>query len=348
MTIVFKGDFESGDLRGFYWQHNKPEVVIAPHPVRAGSYSMRSYLHHYDSRYSFKTMVHVCDDDQGTPDDCSTFRFDIGSEYWIGMSTYLPADWVDDVDSCNDLIWQFQASPDDGESYRSPLLAIYIDEDQYKIWNRWDTRAITPGGDMDFQGSKLLWSGSTGPDKGQWVDWVFNVHWSWHSDGRMKIWKDGSVIAERTGPNCSNDERGPYTSFGVYKWPWKPGNEGKYPDSVTDYRLAYYDELRIGDANSSYQEVSPRGESPEPLDPEEVIIQEALSLRDAMRLPMPLSFKYPAVLREHGYSQGAGFGHKEINGRMWGWQIGFNLDGESAVAYSPEDNYDATILVKLP
>ncbi len=84
-----------------------------------------------------------------------------------------------------------------------------------------------------------------------------------------------------------------------------------------------------------------------PADPEQVIVAEALALRDKVRLPMPITFKYPAVLREHGYSQGAGFGRVEINGHLWGWQIGFNLDGGSAVAYSPEGDYDATVLKKL-
>lgn len=88
-------------------------------------------------------------------------------------------------------------------------------------------------------------------------------------------------------------------------------------------------------------------EPPEPVDPEQVIIAEALALRDEMRLPMPVTFKYPAVLREHGYSQGAGFGRIEINGEPWGWQLGFNLEGGSAVVYSPEGNYDATVFKEL-
>lgn len=97
-----------------------------------------------------------------------------------------------------------------------------------------------------------------------------------------------------------------------------------------------------------FQLVQPTPPEPEPpADPEQAIVAEALALRDKMRLPMPIAFKYPAVLREHGYSQGAGFGSVEINGEAWGWQIGFNLDGESAVAYSPEANYDATVFKKL-
>jgi len=100
--------------------------------------------------------------------------------------------------------------------------------------------------------------------------------------------------------------------------------------------------------NGTVQQLWAKYPKPGPTDPQEVIIQEALKLREAMRLPMPLNFKYPAVLREHGYSQGAGFFQVAIDGKVWGGQLGFNLDGESAVAYSPEDNYDATVLVELP
>ena len=343
--ILFHSGFEDGDLQGFYWYQNEPKAVSSGHPVRDGIYSMRSYLHHYDSQHSYRTMVIVNDDDQKPPDSSTTpFRFTIGNEYWIGLSIYLQSDWVDDVDHCGDLIWQFQASPDDGEPYRSPVLAIFVDQDQYELMSKWDSRSFSP--DNTWTGGKTLWSGPLAPDKGRWVDWVINIKWSWQSDGYIKVWKDGQVIAERSGPNCSNDDRGPYTSFGVYKWPWKPGNEGKYPESLTDDRLVYYDEFRIGDADANYEDVAPGGEIIVE-DPREVIIAEALALRDEMRLPMPLDFAYPRVLREHEYSQGAGFGHTEINGEMWGWQIGFNINGGSAVAYSPESDYDATAFEEL-
>jgi hypothetical protein len=309
---LFVGDFEAGDLTGFYWSHNEPQTVRNPsHPVRDGTYSMRSYLHHYESQYGYKTMVHVGSGDQDPPNTHSTFRFDIGSEYWIGMSTYLPSDWVDDVDNCGDLIWQFQASPDKGESYRSPILAIYLDEDQYKIWNRWDTREATPGGDMDFEGSVLLWSGPTGPTKGQWVDWVINIRWSWHRDGYIKVWKDGQPIAERTGPNCSNDREGPYTSFGIYKWPWKPGNEGEYPDSLTDYRLAYYDELRIAGAGASYQHVAPGGTVTSPTatwTSTGTPVQVPSPTSTSTSIPTPTTTSEPGdnLVRNPGFEEGTG------------------------------------------
>lgn len=73
------------------------------------------------------------------------------------------------------------------------------------------------------------------------------------------MWKDKRQIVSRNGPNCSNDRRGPYTSFGVYKWPWKPWNKGDYPESRTDHRLAYFDEFRLGGSRASYDDVAPEG-----------------------------------------------------------------------------------------
>jgi hypothetical protein len=42
----------------------------------------------------------------------------------------------------------------------------------------------------------------------------------------------------------------PYFKFGVYKWEW---------GTLASQRVIYYDELRVGNANSSYDEVKPGG-----------------------------------------------------------------------------------------
>ncbi|PRX38587.1 DUF4377 domain-containing protein, partial [Salegentibacter salegens] len=50
--------------------------------------------------------------------------------------------------------------------------------------------------------------------------------------------------------NSYNDEKYPYFKFGVYKWKW---------GTAATQRVIYYDEVRIGDKNSSYEEVKPNG-----------------------------------------------------------------------------------------
>lgn len=258
--LLFDHSFESGDLRGFYWHQNAPEVVSAPHPVREGKYSMRSYLHRYKSQYSYRTEAVLAKNPDMPPDQkIDQWWFTIGKEYWIGLSIYIPKDFVVDRAGMSDIVLQLQALPDPGERYRTPIFAVAINAGNWQIWNHWDTRSFTPSGEGagSFTGSKY-WLFPLGGSIGSWTDWVINVKWSWKSDGRLKIWKNGSVVVERSGPNCSNDQRGPYVQMGLYKWSWKEKHDPPYP-SNTDWRLFYHDVLRIGGADASYQDVAPRG-----------------------------------------------------------------------------------------
>ena len=75
-----------------------------------------------------------------------------------------------------------------------------------------------------------------------------DVKWSYEADGFLKIWKNGVLVTDRTGGTCFNDDRGPFLKIGIY---------GILDQDQT--ATIYYDELRIGDSNSSYSEVAPRG-----------------------------------------------------------------------------------------
>jgi hypothetical protein len=253
--LLFDHNFESGDLRGFYWHQNAPEVVSAPHPVREGKYSMRSYLHRYQSRYSYRTEAIMSPDPNMPPDQkTGAWWFTIGQEYWIGLSIYIPKPFVADVGGMSGIVLQLQNIPDPGEMWRQPLFAIAINASNWQIWSKWDTRPFTPAseGAGSFSGSKY-WLFPLGASIGNWTDWVINVKWSWQSDGRLKIWRSGSVVVDRNGPNCSNDQKGPYVQMGLYKWSWNNG----YPSNF-DSRVFYHDALRIGGADASYQDVAPR------------------------------------------------------------------------------------------
>ena len=161
--ILFVGDFEKGDLTGFYWNQNKPEVVQAPHLVRAGQYSMRSYLHRYDSKYTYRTEVMAGSQDTNPEGQRDRFQMYVGNEYWVGLSIFIPNDFVADGDGCGELYFQFQAVPDSGELWRSPLTALVVSEDDWVVGSRWDTRAFSPS--MSFEGSENLATISILPDK---------------------------------------------------------------------------------------------------------------------------------------------------------------------------------------
>ena len=252
--IIFVGDFEDNDLRGFYWHYNKPEVVSATHPVREGTYSMRSYLHRYDSSYTYRTQVIPAASDDLPPDTQQTFRFDIGKEYWFGYSMYVPSDFVADFPGITDNVGGWQASPDTGEDYRIGCLALFIDEDRWKWRLSWDERAFTP--DESWPHTMFLYEAKMGSSIGSWTDWVLNVKFSPNDDGFVKLWRNRELVATYHGSVCSNDQKGPYLQMGVYKWSWKPWHDPPY-ESKMEERLFYYDAFRIGDSSAGHDDVAP-------------------------------------------------------------------------------------------
>jgi hypothetical protein len=254
-NYLFAGDFETGDLTGFYWNQNEPEVVRSPHPVRSGSYSMRSYLHRYDSPYSYRTMAIVGENADAPPGTRDHLNLAIGEEYWIGLSVYVPDSFVADSLGCDELWWELQAQPDAGEEFRSPILALYVSAGNATVLSRWDTRGTSS--DNTFSGSESIVTVPVSSMKGKWTDWVVHVYWSWHYDGWLEVYRDGAMIGQRNGPNCSNDREGPYMSIGVYKWPWREGEPsgGNCGNSIVE-RLIYVDELRIAGADADYDAVA--------------------------------------------------------------------------------------------
>lgn len=259
--ILFESEFETGDLTGFYGAGNTPEVVSTGHPVRAGNYSMRAHLHRTESGCAFRTMVIVQANDEAPPDDSlSAFMFDIGSEYWVGFSIYVQPDLVSDPPELSDCVFQCQAMPDSGETYRSPCVALVIDtveegEELVNYWRLWrlsDTRALSPGMDWEHANWFQLMLPMDEADIGGWTDWVFHIIWDYDDDGLLQVWRNGVQVLDVAGGNCSNDQKGPYCSFGAYKWPWRSAYK-----TNSNWRLLYFDEFRIGDASSSLEDMMP-------------------------------------------------------------------------------------------
>lgn len=175
------------------------------------------------------------------------FHFTIGNEYWVGFSVFL----ADGYYSNNWIIHhQYHGSPDKpptcdpAELSRNPLLSITAKGGDWKAASRWDSHQCTLNKEYDG-----TYSGNFGPfSTGQWYDFVINVKLSYGSDGFLKIWKNGVLVTDRTGGNCFNDDIGPYLKIGIY-------GDLEQDQTIT----IYYDELRIGDSNSSYSEVAPGG-----------------------------------------------------------------------------------------
>lgn len=167
-----------------------------------------------------------------------------GEAHWYAFSTYLPENYQ--YDPSFEIIAQWHSSPDSGEEWRSPPLSLQIRGDKFVIINRWDSRLISPDGNVP-EGLETLYVDDV--DKGRWVDWVFYMAWDYDNSGALKVYRDGVLIVDKSGrPNCYNDPN-IYMKMGIYKPHYKYN-----PDfSTTTSRVLYHDAVKIGD---NYNEVA--------------------------------------------------------------------------------------------
>jgi len=225
--------FEDGDLSGWTQElaHDYScEVVTAP--VRCGKYAARFEIRQGDSPpgvVNYRAELHELLD----------YRAPMGSTAWYGFSTFIPSDWVD-LDN-RAVIAQWHATPDlfKGEVWRSPPLAVRYRKGAMYVTARWSAEAVQKKNDAP---QKELYRHPGAWPKGRWRDWVFQVRWSYKSDGLVNAWLDGKQVIKYAGPVGYNDRDGPWFKWGIYR-----------DDHATTQALVH-DEYRRG---NSFKEVDP-------------------------------------------------------------------------------------------
>lgn len=95
--------------------------------------------------------------------------------------------------------------------------------------------------------------------KGVWTDWVFHINWDYREKenggkGFVEAWQqvdsNGYMkVLDYQGPIGYNDKRGVYLKWGIYKYPWKHHKGNQSP------RIHYYDEVKIGDAKATFNDI---------------------------------------------------------------------------------------------
>jgi hypothetical protein len=232
-----------------------------------------------------------------------TQRLDlVGKERWYGFSQYFPASYVSD--STPELAGQWHDQPDEGESAgRTPSNFIMIRNDRFIWYLSWDADAITynnsPDGFMEID---------LGPvPKDQWIDWVVHIKFAYDNTGILEVWKNGEKVIDRPNlPNSYNDTKLPYFKLGIYKWDWN--------GSSVNQKVMYWDEVRIGNENSNYDEVKPRGleevvpTEPEPTEPAptEPAPTEPAPTEPEPTEPAPTEPVKPGNRYGHGENRGGG------------------------------------------
>ncbi len=166
------------------------------------------------------------------------------NEGWFGFSSYFPSSFVSDPTA--EVIGQWHDIPDQGETNtRNPSNAIYAQNDKFRWRTKWDADAIQTNNTTDG-----TWDADLGViPKDQWIDWVVHIKFSHTDTGILEVWMNGVKVIDRQNmPNSYNDGKFPYLKFGIYRWQW---------GTPVNQRVIYYDEVRVGNQNSSYEEVKP-------------------------------------------------------------------------------------------
>lgn len=213
-----------------------------------------------------------------------------GREYWLAFSMMLDKSWVSDYSSNVDSLfqvyketWGVAADP-----RASGANAINLNEINGSL--DIEFRDITDSSGNQLSKEKRTYRWPT--VKGEWQDMVFHMRLcrkdTPNCNGFIDFYLNGSkepVFSVR-GTNTQSDEHKIVLNLYKYSWHCKSASSKTYsqcmadknPTRSTANRTVYFDELMVGDSESSIQEVAPyfygsASSTPSPPAPPEMSIQ---------------------------------------------------------------------------
>lgn len=227
--LIFEDGFESGQPP-YRASGNTPEVVKV-RDARSGDYVLKSELNS-SSKDPERTEAVVFIDEE-------RLMFEIGKEYWVGVSIKLDENFRDTTDFKDQgmlLQWHYQDKNHPGVPDAQPLLLRFRK-------------------DMVHVDNEVLeeYMASAPPEYGKWIDWVFHVRFS-DTDGIIEVWRQGTKIVDFRGDNHQVEKHeGTYLKLGLYSSQYE-----KNPLTGSIRRTVYHDDLRIAGSDGSYDLVAPR------------------------------------------------------------------------------------------
>jgi hypothetical protein len=179
---------------------------------------------------------------EGMRTELGTLPINAPQEGWYGFSLFFPETFENDVNP--ESIVQWHSFPDKGEEWRSAPLFIGTLNGNLILEQRTDSVKITNGSTITYKRDIIA-----ALEKGVWSDYVVHAKWSHKSDGLLEIWKDDKLIFTKKGANCYNDTWFPFFKIGIYSWDFTKSK------MKTDTRVIYIDEVRLGNAKATYNDV---------------------------------------------------------------------------------------------
>lgn len=266
MAIIFDGRFERGATFDAYNRIDRqPEVTPIP-PLAQGEASSYEYAADPAGLYGTVAKLTIRN---ASPGRCELRPFQISpqgpavsgvfGEQWCWFSHYFPHDWIIDyprgadgdasylVPHARELVLQYHESPDAGDAAHYPSLQMYVYGERMCVALTYDTTATSPNTSAGRVPNLQVLS-SWPLVRGRWIDWVVRLKVSYAADGILEVYRDGRLEFAETGvPTFYNDILGGYFKGGLYRY-----GDTQMPNSRTIYHRGFV----LGDANSSYTEVS--------------------------------------------------------------------------------------------
>lgn len=118
----------------------------------------------------------------------------------------------------------------------SPSLTIRTEEDRFLL-----ECGNTPDNREQYDLGPIV--------KDKWSEFVLHVIHSFGSDGLVEIWRDGTKVLTVNGGNMYDDIL-PKFKVGLYK------SGFKYDLSLVDRRVIYFDNVRVGNSNASFHDMT--------------------------------------------------------------------------------------------
>jgi|GEM_PF-1238752 len=222
-NILYQETFEGSDPFSFAHTQFAESYAFAvtDNPVFQGTYSGRFELNDTDDMVASGTRAEVLFPEQSE------------NERWYSYSVYIPsADYK--IDSNYDIISQWHQGSGSG----SPTCTFRIQNDKWQLEHGDDA-------------SRRKYYDITTVEKDRWNELVFHIIHSSGEDGLVEIWLNGSKVLSLNGGNMDKDFDLPRWKVGIYKDDWN-GSE----TTDTKRRVLFYDNVRMGDENASFEEMS--------------------------------------------------------------------------------------------
>ncbi|MDN3671164.1 polysaccharide lyase [Echinicola jeungdonensis] len=225
-NLIYFETFEDSDPLSFAHHQYSEDYSFgrSQDPVFEGAYSGRFELRDDDEMASSGTRSEVLFPDQDH------------NERWYSFSLYLPSDGFK-KDSNNDIINQWHQGSGSG----SPTTTLRVEDDRFFLKS-----GPTKEERKDYDIAAV--------QKDTWNEFVIHIIHSGDSDGLVELWMNGEKMLNINGGNLNKDYDLPRWKIGIYKDDWN------YDETTdTDLRVMYFDNVRMGDENASFEEMSTLG-----------------------------------------------------------------------------------------